>query len=61
MPVPADADPSLVVRLSDGAVVGGDRDAFALQTAGGAHIVHRHAREIVAMADGRVLAAMLLR
>ena len=56
VPEPADADPSLVVRLSDGAVVGGDRDAFAIQTAGEAHIVHRGAREIVALADGRTLA-----
>jgi dipeptidyl aminopeptidase/acylaminoacyl peptidase len=58
VPAPADADPSLVVRLSDGAVVGGDRDAFAISIAGAAHIVHRDAREIVGLADGSTLATV---
>ena len=56
--MPPDADPSLVVRLSDGAVVGGDRDAFAIYVAGAAHVVHRNAREIVGLADGRILATL---
>lgn len=56
VPRPPDADPSLAIRLRDGEVVGGDRDAFAVAVAGTAYIVHRDAREIVALADGRELA-----
>ncbi len=58
VPDPPDADPSLVVRLSDGAVVGGDRDAFAIYVSGAAHVVHRNAREIVGLSDGRTVATV---
>jgi len=58
VPAPRDADPSLAFRLADGAVVGGDRDAFAIHVAGAAHVVHRDGRELVALADGRTLASV---
>jgi dipeptidyl aminopeptidase/acylaminoacyl peptidase len=56
VPAPRDADPSLAVRLGDGAAVGGDRDAFAVHVRGRAHVVHRGGQEVVGLDDGRVLA-----